>query len=72
MKPHVRVGVGQVGWSRVIALPGPTREVEAAMPVVIEALREGWDNQRFADNIATVLRDMLRPHPGHPAGGAVS
>lgn len=61
VKPHVRVGVGQVGWSRLIALPGPTREVEAAMPVVIEAIRDGWDNQRSADAIAATLRELLRP-----------
>lgn len=60
VKPHVRVGVGQVGWTRIVALPGPTREVEAAMPVVIEALRQSWDNHRSAEAIATVLRDLLR------------
>ena len=63
VKPHVRVGVGQVGWTRVIALPGPTREVDAAMPVIIEALDNGWDNQDFAESIAGVLRNLLRPQP---------
>jgi molybdenum cofactor synthesis domain-containing protein len=60
VKPHVRVGVGQVEWTRLIALPGPTREVEAALPVVVQGLREGWGRQQLAHVLAEVLRNCLR------------
>ncbi len=60
VKPHVRIGVGQVEWTRLIALPGPTREVQAALPVVIDGLQTGLRDQHLAQNIAEVLRDCLR------------
>ena len=60
VKPDVRVGVGQVEWTRLIALPGPTREVQAALPVLLEGLRHGWGNHRLAEAIAAVLRACLR------------
>lgn len=60
VKPHVRIGVGQVEWTRLIALPGPTREVEAALPVVVDGLQRGLVSRHFAQSIAEVLRDCLR------------
>jgi len=60
VKPHVRVGVGQVEWTRLIALPGPTREVQAALPVVVQGLQQGWDNRQLAREMANVLRNCLR------------
>lgn len=62
VKPHVRVGVGAVEWTRLVALPGPTREVRAALPIVATGLRAGWSNQRLADEIADVLKEFLRKH----------
>ncbi|ODQ85376.1 molybdopterin-binding protein [Mycolicibacterium holsaticum] len=62
VKPHVQVGVGQIQWTRVIALPGPTREVRAALPVVVRSLQEHWSNARLADQIAEVLKQLLRQH----------
>jgi molybdenum cofactor synthesis domain-containing protein len=64
VKPSVRVGVGRVGWTRIIALPGPTREVRAAIPVVIEGVAGGWGDQELAEAIAVVLRNCMRGHPG--------
>ena len=60
VKPHVRVGVGQVRWTRLIGLPGPTHEVQTALPIVVEGLRQGWDNNRLARTMAEALRDCLR------------
>ena len=60
VKPHVRVGVGQIEWTRLIALPGPTREVQAALPVVVKGLQRGLRAEHLAQNIAAVLRDCLR------------
>lgn len=60
VKPHVRVGVGEIKWTRLVALPGPTREVRAAIPVVLDGLAQAWDSARFADELARVLRACLR------------
>ncbi|MGV0643940.1 molybdopterin-binding protein [Mycolicibacterium sp. XJ2546] len=60
VKPHVQVGVGQIEWTRVIALPGPTREVRAALPIVVRGLQEQWSNARLAEQIAEVLKQLLR------------
>jgi molybdenum cofactor synthesis domain-containing protein len=60
VKPHVRIGVGQLEWTRLIALPGPTREVQAALPIVVQGLQEGWDDNRLAQAMAEVLPDCLR------------
>ena len=62
VKPHVQIGVGRVQWTRVIALPGPTREVRAALPVVVRGLQEHWSDARLADQIAEVLKQLLRQH----------
>ncbi|KZS61291.1 hypothetical protein A4G26_11145 [Mycobacterium kansasii] len=60
VKPHVRIGVGRVEWTRLIALPGPTREVQAALPVVVQGLQKGWDDIRLAQALGEVLRACLR------------
>jgi molybdenum cofactor synthesis domain-containing protein len=68
VKPHVRIGVGQVQWSRLIALPGPTREVQAALPVVVDGLQSDWTSRRLADDLAAVLRGCMRRPEGHSEG----
>lgn len=68
VKPHVRVGVGRVEWTRLIALPGPTREVQAALPVVVDGLQSGWASRRFADDLAAVLRGCMRRPEDHSEG----
>ncbi|MGO9151863.1 molybdopterin-binding protein [Mycobacterium sp.] len=60
VKPHVRIGIGEVAWTRLIALPGPTREVEAALPIVVQGLERGWDDIRLAHALGKVLRACLR------------
>lgn len=60
VKAHVRIGVGAVAWTRLIALPGPTREVEAALPTVAQGLQQGWDDVRLAQALGKVLRACLR------------
>ena len=54
------VGVGQVQWTRIVALPGPTREVDAALPVIVQGLGEGWSLQRLADELAVAIRACMR------------
>jgi molybdenum cofactor synthesis domain-containing protein len=60
VKPHVRIGVGSVEWTRLIALPGPNREVQAAMPILLEALESRWEDAFLAHRFAEVLRDCMR------------
>lgn len=40
MKDGVRIGVGVVGPSRMVALPGPHDEVMCAAPVLLRGLEE--------------------------------
>jgi molybdenum cofactor synthesis domain-containing protein len=65
VKPHVRIGVGRVRWTLLIALPGPTREVQAALPIVLRGLQEGWNSRKFADSLADRLRECLRTAVSH-------
>jgi len=71
VKPHVRVAVGTVSGARVIALPGPTHEVRAALPVVLTGLVERWADGDLTEAIAAVLRDLVRPpHRAAPVRAA--
>lgn len=69
VKDGVRIGMGKVGLSRLVALPGPTREVAIAIERLLEALDEGWDEARTAEHIASALRKRWkgREHPFHGA-----
>ena len=62
VKDAVRVAVTQIGWTTVIALPGPTPEVRLALPAILEALRRELTPPALAEAIAVVLRRQLRPH----------
>jgi molybdenum cofactor synthesis domain-containing protein len=68
-KDGVRIGVGQVGRSVLVALPGPNAEARLGMAAVIQGLAEGWDKERLAAEIAQRLREHLREkmhrHPKH-------
>lgn len=71
VKEGVRIAVGRVAISRLVALPGPTREVEIGIERLLEALDRGWDEGRIAEHIACGLRERWRSHEGrskhHPA-----
>ena len=66
VKDGVRIAVGKVGISRLIALPGPTREVEVGIDRLLEALEKGWDEGQIAEHIASGLREKWRGHEGKP------
>jgi len=67
VKDGVRIGVGQAGLSLIISLPGPHDEVEAAAPVLLRGLQEGWDKARLAESLAAVIAEKwrYREHRGH-------
>lgn len=54
VKHHVRVACGLLAGTLIIALPGPTREVRAALPELIKFLEN-------KDNIAEIAEAIARP-----------
>lgn len=65
VKDSVRVAVGSLGWSTIISLPGPTHEVELALPVIIEHLQNGTSPSRLAEAIAVPIRATLPAVSSH-------
>jgi len=60
VKEGVRIAVGEFEDALIISLPGPNDEVRASMPLVIQQLEERPSKQRFAERLASNLRDTLR------------
>lgn len=59
VKDAVRICVGTLGWSTIIALPGPTHEVKLALPVIVEQLQAGTTAATLVEAIAVPIRDTL-------------
>lgn len=55
-KEGVRIAVGRVGPTRLVALPGPHDEVRLACGVLIAALARDADEAELAEGLATALR----------------
>jgi len=55
-KEGVRVAVGSVGPTLMVALPGPNDEVRMSMETIVAALNRGYDKRRLADEIARTLK----------------
>ena len=62
VKPHVRVACGRVGETLLVALPGPTREVLAALPVLAQAMNQGLPPAMIAEAIAAPIRALWHAH----------
>ena len=62
VKPHVRVACGRIGETTLVALPGPTREVRAALPALIAALADGLAPAAIAEAVAEPIRELWRAH----------
>ncbi len=62
VKPHVRVACGRVGETLLVALPGPTREVLAALPVLAQAMDRGLPPSVIAEEIAAPIRALWHAH----------
>lgn len=68
-KYGVRIAVGRVGPTRLVALPGPHDEVRAATEVLVSALTRRAPDAELAESLATMLRSrwqekMQRRHGG--------
>lgn len=71
VKPHVRVACGRAGETVLVALPGPTREVMAALPELVKAMAQGLPPAMIAEAVATPIRALWQAHRmahGHHAG----
>ncbi|TDT51036.1 molybdopterin-binding protein [Fonticella tunisiensis] len=64
-KEGVRIGVGQVGQTLIVALPGPNDEVKIGIEVIMDALDKGLSKEAIAYNLAEALRDKLRSKMHH-------
>ena len=59
VKEGVRIAVGNIGPSYIIALPGPNDEVQLASIALIESIKNGDSKEIMAHKIATVLAEKL-------------
>ncbi|SHI55171.1 molybdenum cofactor synthesis domain-containing protein [Dethiosulfatibacter aminovorans DSM 17477] len=67
VKDGVRIGVGQVGLSRIVTLPGPNDEVRLAAPVLLECLNNNSDKTVTSRKLSEVLAKklMAKKHMHH-------
>ena len=65
MKDGVRIGVGRVGLSTLVTLPGPHDEVEMTAPLLVRTLQEGRSCEEIADTLAGILGQKWRGKGGH-------
>ena len=61
----MRIGVGQVGITWLVALPGPTREVRAGLERLLEGLGKGWGKAATAEHVASGIRAQWRGPGAH-------
>jgi molybdenum cofactor synthesis domain-containing protein len=58
VKPAVRVAAGRIHDALVVALPGPTREVDAAMPALLASIRTGRPAAIIVERMAVPIRAL--------------
>lgn len=59
VKDGVRIAVGSVGESLIVALPGPNDEVKIGMKALMEGLEKNVDKLTLSNSIAKLLSDKL-------------
>lgn len=65
VKEGVRIAVGNIGPTYIVALPGPNDEVQLASRVLIESLEKGDSKVEMARKIAAVLAEKLMTKKFH-------
>ena len=55
-KNGVRIGVGKVGLSLIVTLPGPNEEVKIGLEVLLDGLKRGLDKYELAEELAKKLK----------------
>ena len=71
-KPGIRVGVGQVGLTTLVALPGPNDEVRLCADTLVRGLKESWSKEMLAAALANILRGRLAEKMAKKHGQSVS
>ncbi len=65
-KDSVRIAVGNIDRTMIVALPGPNDEVQTGLNALIEGLGSDLSKEGLAESIATSLRERLKSkRPGH-------
>ena len=67
-KDGVRIGVGQVSETLIVALPGPNDEVKRSLEVLIKGLESRLNKYDLSEEIARCLREDLREKMRHGHG----
>jgi molybdenum cofactor synthesis domain-containing protein len=65
VKAGIRIGVGELNGTVIVALPGPNEEVRLAAPVLLEHLQTGKRGTELAEPVAARLRAHLRARMNH-------
>lgn len=65
VKDGVRIAVGNIGPTYIVALPGPNDEVQLASKVLLESLENGDSKPEIARKIAAVLAEKLMKKKFH-------
>ena len=64
-KDGVKIGVGSIGPSLIVSLPGPNDEVRLCMETLIEGLKKGLDKYGLAEEIVRTLKSKyISEHGG--------
>ena len=66
VKDGVRVAVGMLSDTLIVALPGPNDEVNQCLDILVHDLESARDKKSIAENIAGMLRGSLLDKIGHP------
>ena len=66
VKDAVRIAVASLGWTTIVALPGPTHEVRLALPILLEGIRQEQAPAALVEAMAVPLRATLPVHAHAP------
>lgn len=59
-KDSVRIAVGEISQTLIVALPGPNDEVQSCLQALVEGLNLNESKEGLADRIANRLRERLK------------
>ncbi len=66
VKDGVRIGVGQIGPSIIVTLPGPNDEVRLTGPILLEGLKNKNDTMVIAKKLSDILmKKLLKRNDGY-------
>ncbi len=63
-KEGVRIALGRVGISRILALPGPHAEVRVGCAALIAGMEKGLNDAELSEAVASAIRERWLKHMG--------